>query len=304
MTILVTSDDGDGGDTSPSGETYGLASADDKGPVTIITEDPTCAAWVPINDTFTNVQRNGWDKRDPTIPASQWTPEQRAQYEAVGKAARNAADATVRLAEVTPHRVLKETYEQFIAYARAYSDAIQSYTPSDEHLARVVTATGGMIVYVCAAIDYGSAAARAPLVDAPPAPTTLPPLTDPDKPERFMVSPDSICADWDRILNQFNEDTKPWQALDSSIPATEWTSEQRSIVDAVIPTMERFADRMDDLGRASSNPVVRDFATFAAQYRRAYAAALPTYTPADSFLTSTSRNAASSIYEACNAVGA
>ena len=37
------------GDPSPTGDTFGLASADDKGPANIITEDPSCAAWGPIN---------------------------------------------------------------------------------------------------------------------------------------------------------------------------------------------------------------------------------------------------------------
>ena len=33
------------GGSTPAGETFGLASADDKGPVNVITEDPSCAAW-------------------------------------------------------------------------------------------------------------------------------------------------------------------------------------------------------------------------------------------------------------------
>ncbi len=45
-------------------------------------------------------------------------------YEAVGKAMRNAADQTVNLVKVTPHRVMRELYEQFIAYARAFTDNI------------------------------------------------------------------------------------------------------------------------------------------------------------------------------------
>ena len=126
VTISVTKDRGDG-DRAPTADTFGLASADDKGPANIITEDPSCAAWAPINQTFVDVQRKGWDERDPSIPATEWTPEQRAHYEEVGRAARNAADQTVQLAKLTPHRVMRELYEQFIAYTRAYSDAIPNY---------------------------------------------------------------------------------------------------------------------------------------------------------------------------------
>ena len=46
-----------------------------------------------------------------------------------------------------------------------------------------------------------------------------------------------------------------------------------------------------------------DFAVFAAQYRRAYADALPTYTSADYYLAQNVRSGESTIYEACKAVG-
>ena len=45
-------------------------------------------------------------------------------YETVGKAMDNAADQTVSLVKATPHRVMRELYEQFIAYARAFDQAI------------------------------------------------------------------------------------------------------------------------------------------------------------------------------------
>ena len=41
---------------------------------------------------------------------------------------RNAADQTVNLVKMTPHRVMRELYEQFIAYARAFADAVPTYT--------------------------------------------------------------------------------------------------------------------------------------------------------------------------------
>ncbi len=87
VTISVTRDRGDG-DSAPTAETFGLASADDKGPVSVITEDPSCAAWGPIGQTFVDVTRSvGWGDRDPAIPATNWTPEQRSQYEEVARAA-------------------------------------------------------------------------------------------------------------------------------------------------------------------------------------------------------------------------
>src|SRR4029079_4710104 len=54
VTISVTKDGANGADggPSPTGETFGLASANDNGPANIITEDPSCAAWRPLIDTL------------------------------------------------------------------------------------------------------------------------------------------------------------------------------------------------------------------------------------------------------------
>lgn len=301
VTISVTKDDGTD-DSNSSANTFGLASADDNGPANIITEDPTCAAWTPINDTLGAVLKRGWNKRDPNIPATDWTPELRSQYEEVGRAIELAADQSVRLATRTPHRVMRELYEQFIAYGRAFSDSIPSYTPHDNHLAAAAITTTNVLVYICSAVAYGSAESRAPLIDAPPAPAEVAPLTDPKDPSLLLTSPDPTCPDWERVLNQLNNDTKAWQELDPNVPATAWTTEQRAVVDAVIPLMKKSAEDFQELGSETTNPTLQDLAVFASQYRSAYAEALPTYTVADNYLDLTAYRVSSVIYEACRAV--
>lgn len=302
VTISVTSDSADEGD-APSGETYGLASADDKGPVNIITEDPTCAAWTPINQSLGAALKNGWDKRDTTIPATDWTPELRRQYEEVADALGIATDQSVRLAKQTPHRVMRELYEQFIAYGRAFQDAVPRYTAADNHLAAAAITTTNVLVYICSAIKYESAAARAPLIDPPASPSDVTELNDPDTPSKLMTEPDPTCGEWDRVLNRFNSETKAWQALDPNLAASDWTAEQQAVIDSVVPKLKESAEDFDRLASHTSNLVLRDLATFAAQYRRAYAEALPTYTVADSYLDMTAYRVSSIIYEACKAVG-
>lgn len=301
VTISVTKDDGDDG-PSPTGETFGLASADDKGPVDVITEDPSCAPWGPVNQTFVDIQRRGWSKRDPSIPASKWTPEQRSHYEDVAAAARAAADQTVALAKLTPHRVMRELYEQFISYARAYSDAVPDYTPTDNSLAAVAITTSTVLVTTCAAISYGSAPTRGPLVPPGPPPSDVAALTDPDQARPFMRVSDSTCPEWGHVIAQFGEETRAWQDLNPNEPASAWTPEQRRAAIDVIPAMNRSADRIQELGQRSSDPILRDFANFAAQYRRAYAGSLPTYAPSDFYLADTALRTTSLISEACKAV--
>jgi hypothetical protein len=302
VTISVTRDEhGDGGPT-PSGDTFGLASADDKGPVNIITEDPSCAAWGPIAQTFIDVERRqGWNVRDPSVPAANWTPQQRDQYATVAKALRAAADQTVAIAKLTPHRVMREYYDQFIAYARAYADAIPRYIPSDDHLARVFTSSQSAIADICKAITYGSAKARSPLVPSAQPPTNTARLADPASPQRLIDMGGVKCSDWTELLEQFDADTKQWQSVDPAIAASGWSPEEKAAIDSTVPVMKKMADDMEKLGFSSSNPVVQDFAVLAAQYRRAYAEALPTYTIPDSFLSGTASETTSIIWEACKA---
>ena len=73
------------------------------------------------------------------FPASAWTEQQRAQYLAAGQAMRGAAAQTVGLVKLTPHRVMRELYEQFIAYARAYAQRIPNYIPADNNLVGTAT---------------------------------------------------------------------------------------------------------------------------------------------------------------------
>ncbi|MCT7659002.1 hypothetical protein [Mycobacterium deserti] len=300
VAISVTKDGADN-DPNPTANDFGLASADDKGPVNIITVDPTCSAWRSINSTFVDAQEKGWNKRDPAVPRSAWTAEQRTYYEEVARAASQAADQTVALIRTTPHRIMREFYEQFVAYSRAYSESIADYTAADDNLAGVVTSTGTVLVDICAAIEWGSAASRAPLVSAIRPPSSFAPTTNPQDPHRFLASPDSTCPDWIALVDRFDADTRAWQALDPNVRAADWNAEQRAVIRGVTPVMRTSAEAMEALGRQSSNPWIEDFAATAAQYRRAYATALESYMSADFYLAEIAARAASTIYAACKA---
>jgi hypothetical protein len=287
--------------TSGNGSNPDVASANDKGPATIITEDPTCAPVRPILETGANQQRNGWDTRDPSIPASAWTPAVRAQYEAVGQSMRSSADQMVPLVKLTPHRVMRELYEQFIAYSRAYADRIPTYTAADDNLALVANTANDAIGYMCAAISYESAPARGPVLPPAEAPSQVAPLGNPAEPQLFLTEPSPVCADWVAASNEFSNDTVAWLATNPDIPASQWTPDQRAINDAVAPVMSAFADKLQTLGERSGNPILQDFATLSAQYRRAYVQALPSYTPADKYLANAALKLGGVVRAACQA---
>ncbi|WP_141772133.1 MULTISPECIES: Vmc-like lipoprotein signal peptide domain-containing protein [unclassified Mycobacterium] len=302
VSCTKNSGDGKGGGTETSAAPSDVASANDKGPVGIITEDPSCAPWGPITNTLAGVESKGWRDRDPSIPAASWTPEIRAQYEAVGKAWRKAADQIVPLAKMTPHRAMREFYEQSIVYMRAYADSISAYKQIDDSLARTAATAGLVITYICDAISSGSAAARASLVPAQKAPTVVAPIGDSAHPARIFETPDPICSNLGMTLDELaqNPAFKSWMATDPQIPASNWSPEQQSLTDAVIPAMKSMSDALEKLAAASSNPIVKDFILLGVQYQRTYVEALSTYQPNDHTIYSAGQGAAAVVRMACN----
>lgn len=67
--------------------------------------------------------------------------------------------------------------------------------------------------------------------------------------------------------------------------------------------MSASADKLGDLGQRSDNPILRDFASVTAQYRRAYVQAVPTYSPADGYLANVAAYSSTIVLAACAAVG-
>ncbi len=291
------------GATQPSGDsTSDIASANDTGPVTVITEDPTCAAQDPILRTMGDKRRNaGWNERDASKPASEWTPAVRAQFEQAGTAMRAAANQLAPLAKLTPHRVMRELYEQFIVYARAYADSFPTYTAPDENLTLTANSITSVISHICGAIENGSAAARAPLISPNEPPSQVAPVGNPANPQRFLEEPNPVCSDWNAANDQYGRDIAEWDKTDPAIPASQWTPELQALNDSVVPVMDRFATRQQELGERSGNPVLRDFADLLDQYRRAYIAAIPTYVPADNYLAKISSRTAALVGVACRA---
>ncbi|MGH3971229.1 MAG: hypothetical protein ACRDTV_24790, partial [Mycobacterium sp.] len=276
----------------------------DTGPVTVIIDDPSCAAWAAINTALSNDGEGIWNDRDRTVPASEWTEKQRAQFMAAGQSMRSAAAQTVGLVKLTPHRVMRELYEQFIVYARAYAERIPKYVPADNNLAGTANSAASALHAICTAIDDGSAGSRGPLVPPAPAPGQIAPVGNPATPRPFLISPNPVCTEWQSALDQFGKNTVTWQQMDPSIPAIYWNKEQKAVNYAVAPVMNAYASKMEQLGRQSNNPTWQDLANLGAQYRRAFVVALPTYAPADTWLANAANFLSMTIVVACAVLAA
>lgn len=305
ITVLVVKPDSGGNGPSNAGAKGAeseFASANDTGPVNIITEDPTCAAWEKVGQEYADkLSTVGWDRRDSSVPAPAWTPEQRSMYEAASRAMLHAANRTVDLVTRTPHRAVRELYQQFIAYVHAFVSGLDSYSEAANDLVVVTDSSANALSRMCAAIGYGSASAVAPFVSNPTPPSSTTRPEAPGSPARFLISANEVCSQWSAEVDKASDATTAWQNLDANVPAAGWAPEQRAIVDAVMPVMLESADQLEHLGRQSGNPVLEDFAVLAAQYRRAYVKALPTYASRDNFLAQSATYLVKTVNWACKA---
>ena len=311
-TLLVTRDGSGSGEptasappsTSRSADFSKIASAGDTEPVTLIAEEPTCSGWAPIAQTLVDVQRRGWNQRDAAIPASKWTAEQRRMYGEVASAMNLAADETVALALRTEHRVMREIYEQTIAYWRAYADATSDYVPQDDHLAAVANGLSSTVTWICAAIDYGSAPARILLLAPNVTPIEVPPPSGVFDPKPFINEDSTTCSQWHAMVDDYRVAIAEWQrSVDPAIPAGQWIPEQQRLFTEMVSVMGNNSGEIRQLGVQSRNPVWRDFASLAGAYRDAYVQSIPTYVPADNYLDSAASELVIAIDEACHAVG-
>ena len=301
-TLLFTWDGGGGGTTtSTSGAPSDVASAGDTGPVRIVTDDSTCSAYLSVNNSMAQVEANGWSaQRDALGPAAQWSGDQRTQTKAVATAMENAADQIAPLIKQTPHRVMRELYEQFAVYGRAYADSIANYTPADNGLATANVNFGSALASICNAASNGSAG-RSLAVAPAPAPTKVLQSGDRASTSRFITSSDDTCMGWLQRSSKFTADTAQWEALDASVPATEWTADRRAIEQSVQPLFVAYADDLQSAGQRSGNPVLEDFALTAALYLRAYVSVGDSYTSADGWLSAAGFRITNAVSGACRA---
>lgn len=282
-----------------------VASANDTGPIGIITEDPACGPFGPINDTLANSVPSNWGQRDPSIPATAWTPDMRAMYETAATQFRRSVDQTLPLIKLTTHRVIRELLEQYVAYTRAFLDHVSAYTPSDNLFITNATGGGSVVSSICVAITNRAAITRGPLVPAIEPPSHIADVGDVNNPSRFLTAPDPFCADFKSAGDQMAADPayRDWAKGDPEVPASALSPQDVAIMDAVQPVLRRTADTYERLARQSNNPVIEDFGALAAQYWRAYAAGAPTYTPADQYLSRVARRTEGILLTACGAAG-
>ncbi|QEM44337.1 hypothetical protein FZ046_05680 [Mycolicibacterium grossiae] len=248
-----------------------------------------------------STESNGWNEIRQTIgPAATWTEDQRTMMSGVAQAMRNGAEQVLPLAKRTPHRVMRELYEQFIAYGRAYAETIDTYTPSNNFLASTNVNAGRALMSVCDVIQYG-ATDRMLNVDALPPPDATATPEDLASPSRFLLEGNQICSEWLAQNDSFNNATGEWQAAASDVAAAQWTPERRALQESTLPKLSAYAKDIYSLGQRSANPVLKDFSSAASLYLQAYVTSGAAYVPSDSFLVASAFRFGNIVTSACEA---
>ena len=226
----------------------------------------------------------------------------------VGDVLRDSSTKSIPLATATPHRVMRELYEQYIVYARAYANSLSNYYPqADVKLGRAEEMAFNSLLAACNAVGDGAAAARAGLVTPPGAPARVAAPQDPANPQRFVGEADkATCGEWASVNDKWdaNPTVQAWDKTDNKIPVGQWTPQQKAQSEAVAPLFISLADDIERTAGRSNNPAMQDFARYAAQYLRAYAKALPTYGIHDYQLSLVAKETRALITNACSAMGA
>jgi hypothetical protein len=299
--------------TSPTTTTTTMppaTSAGDVGPVGLITEEPTCVRWLAISPKWPiDPPINIAGVSPVTVPRNAWTPQQQSAMQTMANNIRAEARQTAVLANTTPHRVMRELYEQFVAYGRAFADtAAGNYVPEDSGLLYSKNHLLDTLVSVCVAIRAGAPAARSALVTAAPgAPSRVAPPQDPADPQRFVTASDvPACVGLESLTRNYasNPTVTAWIDSDKTIPASQWDPKQKALNDAVAPIMLTLADDVEHTTGQGNNPVMADFGTLFVQYQRVFAKALPLYVPSDFQLDGVASNMLFMMAQACQTVGA
>lgn len=183
-----------------------FVSAEDINPANVISDDPTCDAWARVGKAYVaETERVKWGERDPQIPATEWSSQQRAMYEGVSAALTVASNATENLKKQTPHRVMRELYGQYIEYARAFVKSVPNYEARDQYLANGTSALFSGLSAVCSAITYRSVTSVDPLLSPPPPPSEI---AKPGLSELALGRPKSTCQDWIALSDRYDADTQ------------------------------------------------------------------------------------------------
>lgn len=260
------------------------------GTVGLLTEkDPICDDWLAYGKQLTEAEEQ-WAQVDEKIPAANWTEEQRRIYSSVSQAMSRAADKYESILPSATHPVIQELAAQTIVYLRGYVDRIPTYVAEDNGLIEVATMFDSALSNMCAAV---------PLIATNSGESQRAKVTDPAQLQPIFNENDAICVDFVALLDRQQAQLRGWFDTDPTLPAAQWSDQQKNLNTAVQAVMRRDADEARKLAGRTDNPAMHDLLVAYAAYLTAYADAVPTYIPDEHLLWQSARFLGSGLLAVC-----
>lgn len=134
------------------------------------------------------------------------------------------------------------------------------------------------------------------------APVTITAEAPPPAAATVPAAPDRVCSEWAGIGKAYMAKREAWVDTDPNLPAAQWSSQQRALTDAVIPTMKDEAEALRGLAERASSPELRMLLQLRAAYEAQFAERLPNYVPADHTLWTAAIDLANAVDSYCTPV--
>ncbi len=255
-------------------------------------EDPVCADWLEIGDELA-AGTERWADLDKSTPVNEWTAEQRDVFDAAARAMRSAADEFEAILPKAKSQLLKELISQSIVYWHRYLDALSNYAATDGKLAAVASNFSGAVTFVCTAV---------PLVPDQEGGERRSMVAEPAELSAFMPAKDRVCTDFLAMIDDQNAVLGGWTATDPSVPASQWSPEERLASSAATKVLTHDSSTVVGFSERTSNEIFADLLFSYAAYLKAFAAALPDYVPDDDQLWKVSIYLGGGLAAACEVV--
>lgn len=212
----------------------------------------------------------------PTPDGPRFNPHQTA----LARVVRNLTDVAAPAAAI--HTAVADLNQRPYADVLAAADKHPTRPRRSSRSKWIALAASAIAALLIAGLIGGAIGATTNRQASPPpaaAPQTIT-VTEPLNPA-IPTTPDPVCAEWAPITTSYHEKRAAWRGVDSNIPASKWSDEQRALNMGVIPVMKAEAADMRRLADKAADPVLRAMLQLEAAYQDAFADRLPNYTPPD-----------------------
>lgn len=236
-------------------------------------KDPVCDEWGKYADELAENEKR-WAQTDDTIPATAWTAEQRRIFADVGAAMKIATNQFEAILPKARNVVLQELIAQTIFYLETYVQDIPNYVGRNALIAGVASNFSNAVTFMCTAVPTTS---TVNLDDVERSSTVSNPAMISD----FMAEGDSVCAELAVLLDRQSSMLEGWTAGDSMTPADSWSAEEWALNKAVREVLTHDLVQFRDIAERAKGRVTGDLIATHNAYLKAFADAIPTYTPDD-----------------------